>query len=516
MKKNPLKKLLALLPSRMIIVGCGVFIQVIWFALLLFLFKRTGTYASILIDVLALAFAIYIVNRKVNSSYNLCWVFLVLAFPFIGLVVFTLNGQWGKKKKNVNALNNLYNGMSKVRYNDKHELDNIRIENKQIASQFNYLSKRANYPVFSNTECKYFKSGEEMYPEMLADLKKAKKYIFFEFFIIDEGEFWNSILEILKEKKDEGVDVRVIYDDMGTIHKIPYNYHKKLQKMGIPTMVFNRFRVGATSLSTTNNRDHRKILSIDGIIGYTGGVNIADEYINKIKLYGYWKDSGVRLEGLAVQSLTNLFLASWGYVNNIEIDYAKYLPEKTHNSSDGYVAPYAGTPFLPENVAENVYLNLINKATDYVYIFTPYIALDGEMTSALVNAAKSGIDVKIIVPGIPDKKSIYLLTQTYFRELMDGGVKIYLYKPGFIHAKSIVVDDKICTVGSVNLDYRSLYLHFENGVLFYNSSVVMDVKNDFLEALSQSELDTPESLKERTKSLTLVVQALLRLVAPML
>ena len=516
MKKNPFRKIIDFFTSRILIVGFGVFIQVIWFALLLFLFKRTGVFASILIDILAVAFAVYIVNRKVNTSYNLCWVFLVLGFPFIGLVVFTLNGQWGKKKKNVQALNRLYSGMTDVRYNDKYELDNIHIENKQIASQFYYLSERGGYPVYSNTQCKYYKSGEEMYPDMLDALKKAKRYIFFEFFIIDEGEFWNSILDIMKQKVDEGVDVRVIYDDMGTISKIPFNYYKKLRKMGIPCMVFNRFRVGATSLSTTNNRDHRKILSIDGTVGFTGGVNIADEYINKIELFGYWKDSGVRLEGAAVRSLTNLFLASWGYCNNIDIDYSKYLPEATHLPSDGYVAPYAGTPFLPENVAENVYLNLINRATDYIYIFTPYIALDGEMTSALINAAKSGIDVKLIVPGIPDKKSIYLLTQTYFKQLMEGGVKIYLYKPGFIHAKSFVVDDKICTVGSVNLDYRSLYLHFENGVLFYNSSVVMDVKNDFLEALSQSELDTPEALKERTKSLTLFAQALLRLVAPML
>lgn len=516
MKTNPFKKVLSILTSRMIIVGCGVFLQVIWFVLLLFLFKRTGVFASILLDILAFAFAIYIINRKVNTSYNLCWVFLVLGFPFIGLVVFTLNGQWGKKKKNVQALNRLYSGMEEVRYNDKVELDNIRIENKQIASQFNYLSQRGGYPVYSNTKCKYFKSGEEMYPSMLEDLKNAKKYIFFEFFIIDEGEFWNSILEIMKQKVEEGVEVRVIYDDMGTIQKIPFNYYKKIRKMGIPCMVFNRFRVGATSLSTTNNRDHRKILSIDGTIGYTGGVNIADEYINKIELFGYWKDSGVRLEGAAVKTLTNLFLASWGYCNNIEIDYTKYQPVLKSLPSDGYVAPYAGTPFLPENVAENVYLNLISRATDYVYIFTPYIALDGEMTSALINAAKSGIDVKIIVPGIPDKKSIYLLTQTYFKQLMDGGVEIYLYKPGFIHSKSIVVDDKICTVGSVNLDYRSLYLHFENGVLFYNSSVVMDVKKDFLGALLESELDTPEALKERTKSLTLFVQALLRLVAPML
>ena len=362
MKKNPFKKIFGILTSRMIIVGCGVFIQVIWLAILLF--KRTGVYAALLINLLTVAFAIYIVNRKVNSSYNLCWVFLVMGFPFIGLVVFTLNGQWGKKKKNVKSLNQLYSGMNEVKYNDKQELDNIHIENKQIASQFNYLSKRAGYPVYSNTDCKYFKSGEEMYPSMIEDLKNAKRYIFFEFFIIDEGEFWNSILEVMEQKAKEGVDVRVIYDDMGTIQKIPLNYYKKIQKLGISCKVFNRFRVGATSLSTTNNRDHRKILSIDGQIGYTGGVNIADEYINKIELFGYWKDSGVRLCGDAVKSLTNLFLASWGYCNNIDIDYSQYIPEKMHVSSDGYVAPYAGTPFLPENVAETVYLNLINRASE--------------------------------------------------------------------------------------------------------------------------------------------------------
>lgn len=516
MKTNPFKKILGIFTSRMIIIGAGVFAQVLWFAAMLLVFKRTGTYASILIDVLAVCFAIYICNRKVNTSYNLCWLFLVLAFPFIGLVVFTLNGQWGRKKKNIQKLNELYEGIAESVYDDTNVLDNIRIENKQIATMFSYLSKRCNYPVYTNTKVQYYKSGEEMYPDMLEDLKKAQKYIFFEFFIIDEGEFWNSILDVMVEKVKEGVDVRVIYDDMGTIQKLPFKYHKKLEKLGIPTVVFNRFRVGATSLSTTNNRDHRKILSIDGKVGYTGGVNIADEYINKIELFGYWKDSGVRLEGPAVESLTNIFLCSWGYENDLTINFEDYKTDHSYFAPDGYMAPYAGTPFLSENVAENVYFNMISRATDYIYIFTPYLALDGEMTAALINAAKSGVDVKLIMPGIPDKKSIYLLSQTYFKQLMEGGVKIYLYNKGFIHAKSIVCDDKVAAIGTINLDYRSLYLHFENGVLFYNSSVVLDAKNDFLEILEDSTLDTFEALKERTKNLTVFVQAILRLVAPML
>ena len=310
--------------------------------------------------------------------------------------------------------------------------------------------------------------------------------------------------------------VRLIYDDVGSIQTLPKHFTRDLKAMGIETASFNPFRPILSII--LNNRDHRKILVVDGQVGFTGGINIADEYINKKERFGYWKDAGVEVKGEAVWSFTTMFLEMWNYIRQTSEDYRQYLPEqyhKTENPEDGFVQPYSDTPLDHENVGENIYLNIINHAKQYVYIYTPYLIVDNEMTVALQNAAKCGIDVRIVTPEIPDKKLVFLLTQSYYEQLMQCGVKIYQYKPGFIHAKCFVCDDKIATVGTVNLDYRSLYLHFECGVFMYRSQAVMQLKEDALDTIERSREITRDFCRKRNLAI-LALQSVLRLFAPLL
>ena len=320
----------------------------------------------------------------------------------------------------------------------------------------------------------------------------------------------------MKRKVKEGVMVRLIYDDVGSIKTLPRHFERNLKEMGIECAAFNPFRPILSII--LNNRDHRKILVVDGQIGFTGGINIADEYINRKERFGYWKDAGIGVKGEAVWSLTTMFLEMWNYIKQTSEDYLKYLPEiynKQDNPEDGFVQPYSDTPLDHENVGENIYLNMINHAKQYVYIYTPYLIVDNEMTVALQNAAKCGIDVRIVTPEIPDKKLIFLLTQSYYEQLIQYGVKVYQYKPGFIHAKCFVCDDKVATVGTVNLDYRSLYLHFECGVFLYRSQAVMQLKEDTIDTIEKSREITLEFCRNRNVFIQ-ALQSVLRLFAPLL
>ena len=325
-----------------------------------------------------------------------------------------------------------------------------------------------------------------------------------------------KVLAVLERKVREGVKVRLIYDDVGSIKTIPPHFKKRLSDMGISCAVFNPFRPILSII--LNNRDHRKILVVDGQVGFTGGINIADEYINEKVRFGYWKDTGIEIKGEAVWSLTTMFLEMWNYINQTKEDYYQYLPDiynKKINPKDGYVQPYGDTPLDHENVGENVYLNMINRAKKYVYIYTPYLIVDNEMTVALENAAKCGVDVRIVTPGIPDKKLIFLLTQSYYEQLILNGVKIYQYTPGFLHGKCFVCDDKIATVGTINLDYRSLYLHFECGVFMYRSQAVMELKQDVLDTIAGSKQITLDFCRNRN-IFSKLLQSILRLFAPLL
>lgn len=395
-------------------------------------------------------------------------------------------------------------------------LDEIRPQSEAAANQSIYIYNSSYYPLYHNMVSEYLPSGEIKFKRMVDELKKAEHFIFLEYFIIEEGEMWNTILAILKEKAKQGIDVRIIYDDAGCMKTLPYGYDKKLAEAGIKCCVFEPMLPILTP--RLNNRDHRKITVIDGITAFTGGINLADEYINAIEKYGHWKDSAIMLKGEAVWSLTVMFLSTWGYLIGVEdhLDqFHNYHSIKEKVITDGYVQPFADSPLDDELVGETVYLNLINKANRYVYITTPYLIIDHEIVTALTSAAKGGIDVRIITPHHPDKWYVHAVTRSYYKILTECGVKIYEYTPGFMHSKTFVVDDEYAVVGTINMDYRSLYLHFECGVWMYRCRCISDIKNDFLNTLTScGEITAADT--EATKWYKALAGSILRVFAPLM
>jgi cardiolipin synthase len=381
--------------------------------------------------------------------------------------------------------------------------------------QAHYLQEYAGFPVYAHTRAEYLKSGEAFFERVLPELEKAERYIFLEFFILRLGLMLNPIINILEKKAREGLDVRIIYDDLGCFMSLPSDFKQRLGEKGIKCVVFNPFRPILSSLQ--NNRDHRKIISIDGKVAFTGGMNLADEYINAIDRFGHWKDAAIMLSGEAAWSLTLIFLRTWNYYQKQRDDYSSFYPWKDTPcpvESDGYVQPYADSPMDDENVGEHVYIQIINNAKRYVYINTPYLVVDDNLLSALTLAAKSGVDVRIITPHRWDKKIVAITSRSYYRQLVTAGVKVYEYTSGFNHCKTFVSDDNMATVGTTNLDFRSLYLHFECGVLVYNNQVVQGVKEDFLNTLPRCHQITIKDCARN--ALQRVTQDVLRLFAPLM
>ena len=473
-----LKKFLKIITHRAIIVGLLILMQFLLILYFTFDFEHY-IYYYFITEIVGILMAFYIIGGNSNPGYKIAWIVVLLIFPILGILIYLFFGgnQLSKREKH---------RLLKIYYSQRKSFDNNtplkEIKNKDVYLEASYLINRHN-AIYKNTEVTYLKIGEVYFEKLKEELLKAKKFIFMEYFIVTPGKMWNEILEILKKKVKEGVEVRFIYDDLGCIFTLPNKYYQTLNSYGIKAASFNKFVPFLHN--RVNNRDHRKITVIDGCVGFTGGVNLADEYINAVNHYGHWKDNGIMLKGEAVWSLTREFLSMWDYINNLAEDFSKYKGDN-HIVSEGYVIPYSDNPWDHEAVGENVYLNLINKAKKYVYITTPYLIIDNEMVTALSLAAKNGLDVKIIVPGIPDKKIINEVTKSYYKELIKAGVQIYEYLPGFIHAKTFIVDDELVTVGTVNLDYRSLYLHFECGVWLYKCKMISDVKTDFLETLEKS------------------------------
>ena len=511
-----MKKIIDLVSSRIFVFILAVLLQMVWLMLLAWGMTNLATPATWLVESLSLIFVLWIVNKKINPAYKLAWTILILAFPVFGVVVYVLFGQ-----------SRVAGAMTKESSAVLHEIKNyfkeshtVRKELKEAdpgaSNQSAYIRDYAGFPLQNHTSTKYYPVGEAMFADMLEDLKQARHFIFLEYFIIHEGKMWNQILEILEEKAKEGVDVRLIYDDMGCVTTLPYRYYKKLQAKGIKCAAFNPVRPILNII--LNNRDHRKILVIDGHTGYTGGINLADEYINEDVRFGHWKDTGIRLHGEGVWNLTVMFLQMWCVITGTRTHIPAYSPYVYHMEefeNDGFVQPYGDTPLDNETVGEDVYLNIINQAKNYVYICTPYLIIDNEMMTALCLASKRGVDVRIMTPGIPDKKIIFLLTQSYYEQLIDAGVRIYEYTPGFLHSKTFVCDDTIATVGTINLDYRSLYLHFECAVWMYQSRAVMEVKADMEETLPKCREIKMDFCKNRN-ILIRTLQSILRLAAPLL
>jgi cardiolipin synthase len=394
-------------------------------------------------------------------------------------------------------------------------LEKLQNENPHIAKLFQYVRNTSNLGTFQNTETKFYPNGESFFLDYLDDLKSAREYIFLEYFIVSHGEMWHTILEILKRKVSQGVEIRLMYDDMGTISLLEPHYDDYLNSLGIKTVVFNK--VKAFPNASLNYRDHRKVTIIDGKVAYTGGLNLSDEYVNLKQRFGYWKDSALRIRGEAVDSMVLMYLQLWNYssYDDKHTNLSKYF-KSFKCATQGYVQPFYDSPFDQHLISENVYMGIINSAERYVYICTPYLILDNEMVTTLSMASKSGVDVRIITPHIPDKKYVYAVTQSNYAQLLRSGVKIYEFKDGFIHSKIIVADDRVSMVGTANFDFRSFYLHFENGVLMYDTEATLQVKSDCLNLMRESSIEvTPQEYKNRPM-LKRAVGFILRLISPIL
>ena len=507
-----MNKLLKKVFSRTVVTALLIVIQVAWLAALLLQLGNSLPAIQTVLRILSLVAILFVIKSDMNPSYKIGWVLLIAVLPILGGLMYVI---FGNKRPTKYMREMLRAQLEKsAEYLGTQESITGELDG-EAAGLFKYLEGSAGYPTAKNTTVRYYRVGEEMYADLLPELEKAEKFIFLEYFIIRPGEMWDGVLEILKRKAAAGVDVRIIYDDMGCIDILPANYNATLEGWGIRTMAFNRF-VPAVSL-VMNNRDHRKITVIDGKVGFTGGINISDEYINVKERFGHWKDTGLMLKGPGVFNLTLMFLEMWNAFNKDGDGYAEFIPdsfEECGSADDGYVLSFSDSPLDNESVGESVYTDMLYQAKDYIYITTPYLAIDSELQTALCMAAKRGVDVRMITPGIPDKKLVYRLTRSYYPTLLRAGVKIYEYTPGFIHAKSFVCDDKLCVVGTINMDYRSLYLHFECGTLMYNNPEIKQVKKDDLDTMEKCRKVELSDMK--TNFLGELFDSFLRSVAPLL
>ena len=494
--------------QRGIVVILGVLLQVLVSLSIYLFFIENVALIHLLFGILSLLLTLDLIKNSKNYSYTLPIIIILVLFPIIGVLLYII------LEKNKNKSKTLKSILESEKQSQKYLVQNKEIrEEFKDNSRIRYLSDFSGYPVTKNNDVKYYPIGEEAFEVMLEELKKAEKFIFFEYFIVAHGKMWGDILAILKEKAQKGVDVRVMYDDMGCISTLDKLYPQELEKMGIKCVAFNRLNPIAGVIM--NNRDHRKILVIDGKVAFSGGINIADEYINLNSKYGHWKDNGIKIYGEAVWNYTVMFLTMWNAFRKDDKDFSKFKYEFTDTiKNEGYVVPYGETPLDEEITGEDVYLNIINQANKYVYIFTPYLIIDTDMINALNLAVKRGVDVRIVIPGIPDKKLVYTLSESYVEPLVKGGVKIYKYTPGFVHSKVFVSDDNIATVGTINMDYRSLYLHFECGCYLENVEVIKEIKDDVVKTIAKSHEITKEEASP--KFLKSIWQALLRLVAPLM
>ena len=472
-----MKGILKSITSRKIAVAITILVQFLVIFLLIAYFDNAFVYYYAVASADSILFGVVVINKKMNSGYKIAWLLLLLLFPVFGLTIFILlEGSWytkRTKRKMLSITERIKDGLC--------ERADIEFEDSYARKQSKYISDFAYSPPVKNTKSKYFSCGEEYFESLLNDLKKAEKTIFVEYFIIKESRMWDEIRAVLIERAKSGVDVRIIYDDFGSIDKISKRQIKALSQSGIKIKPFNPF-VPAISL-ILNYRDHRKICTIDTKIAYSGGVNLGDEYINEEKRFGHWKDSGIALYGEGAYSFEVFFLTLWEYITKEKQSLQK---PKYEEIDEGIFQPYTDSPIDTEAVGANVYMNIISQAQKYVYISTPYFVVNEEMLSTICNAAKSGVDVRIVVPHIPDKKIVNQATKSYYTHLIRSGVKVYEYKHGFNHSKIVVSDDKVATVGSVNFDFRSFYLSFECGVWMYNSPTVKDVLADYNSLLNES------------------------------
>ena len=501
-----------ILSSRLFIISVLIFIQIAVIVLPMFFLSAYYIPLFLFFEVVSFIISINIVNRNNNPDFKIAWIIPVLCFPVGGALLYIMFGRTHLNKKNTEKLKKAVESSDGIIQPDNELLDMIGSRNALLKREASYIINNSRSNIYAFTDTEFLNPGTLFFTSLLEELKKAEKYIFLEYFIIGDGEMWQSVLDILKQKVASGVEVRLIYDDIGTINLLPVDFPQKMKEYGIKAVVFNPYKPSLDRFM--NYRDHRKFAIIDGKVAFTGGINISDEYINRKKRFGYWEDSCVKLDGDAVKKVVVLYLEMWYFVTGEPQDHSKYIVDY-RGRNDGLVIPFSDEPLFRGLIHENAYINLINNARRYVYICTPYLILDDVMESALIRAAKSGIDVKIITPHIPDKKTIFEMTRANYERLIDCGVNIYEFVPGFIHTKMIISDDFTAIVGTCNFDYRSFYLHFENGVWMSRSKAVIQAKDSFMNALEVSQKITPEFCKDVPFGRQ-VLRSLLKVLSPLM
>ena len=510
-----MRKFLQYALNRVVITALLVLLQVTLFLVVLLQWGNYYVWFSLVLRFITFWAVIYIIWKPNNPAVKLAWVVPILTFPLFGGVLYLCYGHVIVPKKRRDSMERTDKLVRKSLVQDKKTLKDLKREDPAQANLSGYIYSYAATPVWDQTDSAFFADGRPWWENLLDDLEKAEHFIFLEFFIIKEGKMWDAILNILERKAKEGVEVRLMYDDIGCAFLLPKYYDRAIEKNGIKCVAFNRL-VPFLSL-VLNNRDHRKIVVVDGKVAYTGGINLSDEYINYEHPYGdHWKDTGIRIEGKAVWNFTVMFLQMWNMSRYTEEDYGRYYyPFEKMPGAEGFVQPYMDTPFDDETLGENVYLNMIGAAKRYVWIYTPYLVTDNEMITALKLAAKRGVDVRVVTPGVPDKKFVYWLTQSNYQNLIEAGVRIFQYTPGFIHAKCVLSDDESATVGTINFDYRSFYHHFECGVYLYRAQAVEELKKDMEKTFRVCEEITLSWCREKFVK-TNVIGPLLKLFSPLM
>ncbi len=531
----------------------GVFLQALWMFVLIRWLSNYATLLNFLLSILAVIFVLYIFGTRFEGSYKTLWLLLILGFPILGTTLYLVFGNKKYTAPLTKRLNKAREDLGKSRGKAAREImEDLREDNPRLAATFDHVQKTTNFPLRRVETAEYFPLGELMFERMLEDLKKAEKFIYAEYFILEEGVMWNSMVDIMAEKAAQGVAVRVLYDDIGSIGTYSVENVLKLQEKNIECIPFNPF---VFVKGTLNYRDHRKMLIIDGEVAYSGGVNLADEYINQKERFGHWKDIGFRLTGAPVENYMHMFAEFWNaFASNYTalpligkknkektmISLPEYplkealieatkgveeraqektaqektaIKEMSQGQEKGYVLSYFDSPGGEEAISNSVFVELLSQAVNYAWFYTPYLLLGDELLDAFVRAANRGVDVRIIMPGIPDKKLIFRMSRGYYYTLMNAGVKIFEYTPGFVHAKASLVDDVIGTVGTVNLDYRSLFLHFENNSLFYKAEMLADLKDDFEKTMAASQERTIEDL--HMNFWRFMVDSALRILSPL-
>lgn len=485
-------------------------VQALWILLLVKWLSPYAAYITLALSVAAVLLVLFIIIKRDETAYKILWLLVILTVPVAGALLYLLFGN----RRTARPLRKCLRRVQETGQPAPLPCGGTPFEGeKRMEQTVRWLEHKTGYPLMRAEDVRYYPLGDAMYPDMLTDLRAAKKTIYLEYFIIEPGEMWQSIVDILAQKVREGLDVRVMYDDLGSISTFNFSNALALEKLGIRCVTFNPL---LALKGTANYRDHRKMLIVDDAVAYSGGVNLADRYINREHPYGHWKDTGFRLTGAPVRSFTHMFLTFW---NAFSLQKEEPMPMPPAAAAaepaaqDGWVLSYYDSPLNSEATSNRLYIDLLSQATDYAWFFTPYLMLGDDLLDAMLAAAQRGVDVRIIMPGIPDKKLIFRMSRSFYQVLLTGGVKIYEYTPGFVHAKSLVCDDRAATVGTVNLDYRSLFLHFENNSLFYRGSIVARVKEDFL--ATQSQCRAVEACDMKRYSRRWIVDGVLRIFAPL-